>query len=260
MAKTTKTQPSSNMSHRPSRRMPVADQRYVDSRTAVLETTELLENVLSYLFKIDILINAQSVSPYWNTLVAKSPQIQLMPWGPRDTRLLSPSGQTHEIAPTQNDAAATVFFDSSDREMNQTIKLATGMPIYSAPAAFKPLFPTEVLVRQDASLKHLYAFSPCPPIGAIGVRRTAVMSWIIDIYIGAPGKRPSWFDQYITSPPIKAAQLCVYSGGDSRWVSATVYDPNGITYGIAAEALQKMGDPFLDSSSHFTPMMSFIAN
>lgn len=222
----------------------------IASRTAVFETNELLENFLLFLPRTDIMINAQSVSSTWKNLITKSPQIQAILWGPR-----TPSGHTHEIAATRDDAAATSFLDSSDDFMPQETKLATGMSVYLEPIALKSLF------LKDPERQHIFMLSQ-NPIEGIGLRKTVNMLWAIDIPIGSPGQRPSWFDQYMTSPPIKAAQICAYSMAASRWTLATVYDPHGITYGIAAEALHKIRASF-KLTRHSprrppTPMISFI--
>jgi hypothetical protein len=101
------------------------------------------------------------------------------------------------------------------------------------------------------------------------VAKEGVMSWFMTLRPIYGRVRPSFADMFITSPPITTAQVSVYMWSSKMavvplWVCASVYDRRGITYAIAAEAIEKIRSciPRRDhkGTEYIPPMICFVAD
>jgi hypothetical protein len=255
VAKTTKKQPPASELLRRINRSKTADA----SRQAVLNTTELLENIVSFIPPFNILAKAQRVSSGWKDTIAASPTVQTLVWKPRVAHILSPSAYSHEIEATRNDKRAKLQFGWYIAENSSIDVLAFGVPKYSEAAAFQELFFNGLRPRPDeieefTDLADLEEFAELDAIDKylavsieripIGYLHSAEMDWADDLINPSHETRQTWLDRHITSPPITAAQMCVWVQPvdfmGNGFVYATVYDPRGITYGTAVEVLKKM--------------------
>jgi hypothetical protein len=230
------------------------------SQKEVFNTTELLENIISFLPPFEILTNAQRVSSGWRDTIAASPTVQTLVWQPRVDHVLSPSAFSHELEATRNDQRAKFVIGYYIPEKNSVDDLAFGVPKYSEAAAFQELFfkglrpdrprpnePVEIGpmnefdTEEDKVDKQLAVSIERIPIGYL---HTAEMDWTDDLINTSQETRPTWLDRHITTPPITAAQMSVLVQPvdfmATMWVYATVYDPRGITYGTAAEVMKKL--------------------
>lgn len=236
VAKATKKQPppASDMLRRITRSMTNT------SRKAVFNTTELLENIISFLPPLDIVAKAQRVSSEWKDFIASLPIIQTLLWRPRFTRVLGPSSNSHDIEALRDNSTPGCRSYWTLPGKIPLIDLAIGMPMYSEAVEFQDLF-----FEKSGGLT-MVKTAP----NAIGNLKTAHFKFNdYDINIASHGARPTWFDVHITSPPIQVAQMCVWvrpkfimSRDDwpGKWVHATLYDRHGITFGTAAEVLNKV--------------------
>jgi hypothetical protein len=256
VAKTTKKQPPASELLRRINQSKTAGA----SQKEVFNTTELLENIISFLPPSEILTNAQRVSSGWKDTIAASPTVQTLVWKPRVAHILSPSAYSHEIKATRNDKRAKLQFGWYIAENSSIDVLAFGVPKYSEAAAFQELFfkglrpdrprpnePVEIGpmnefdTEEDKVDKYLAVSIERIPIGYL---HSAEMDWADDLINPSHETRQTWLDRHITSPPITAAQMCVWVQPvdfmGNGFVYATVYDPRGITYGTAVEVLKKM--------------------
>jgi hypothetical protein len=215
------------------------------NRNEVLNTTELLERIISFLPPSDILTKAQKVSSAWKDTIAAPHTVQTLVWQPPFDQILRPSVHSHAIEATHDDELAEMCMEGQAElyEKSSVIDLVTGVPKYSAAVTFQDLFFTG-FKGPDFGQKGLAVSIEAIPIGYL---HTATMDWTDDLNTTSHGARQTWADKYITSPPITAAQMSVYLWTkDIRsrgWKYATVYDPQGITYGTTVEVLKKLRAP-----------------
>jgi hypothetical protein len=219
------------------------------TRASVLNTAELLENILSFVPRAQILTGAMRVSHLWKKTIDTSPTIKTLLW--RGSLVLSPRGNTHD--PTAAEEHRRVFACQSNFAI--PTKQAFGVPVYSGRIELNEHLFTGGPPRRDM-------FASGKPSGVFdepGPRRPAdasihsewhkegVMQWALTLkHTDRPGGvRPSFLDMFITSSPITAAQVSVYMWSSEwavfpLWVCASVYDRRGITYAVAAEAISKI--------------------
>jgi hypothetical protein len=243
------------------------------SRNAVLDTPELLENIIACIPRAHILTAAMRVSQHWKKTIETSPTIRTLLW--RGNLVLSPRGGTHD--PTAIVEHRRVFSCHSNFQV--PTKQAFGMPIYSGSIELN-----EHLFTGDPPKKDMFTtgksyglFSepgpirPANPFIPAECHKEGRMSWVYKVnHKPRTGKvRPSFLDMFITSPPITTAQVSVYMWSCVMavfplWVCASVYDRRGITYAIAAEAIHKIRSciPPRDhrGEDYIPPMICFVAD
>lgn len=237
------------------------------SSTSALNTMEILEAIISFMPRAEILTRAQRVSLLWKEIIETSPTIQTLLW--RGSQVLSPHGNTHD--PTAIREQRSVFACLSS--FLAPTKQAFGVPIYSGSIELNEQFFSTV-PRNDmfeGIHNHVTRFAPrrltIPP----ETFKEGVMEWAHNqmLSVRAGRTRPTYLDMFITTPPITAAQVSIYMWSSDLsvfplWVCATVYDRNGITYVLAAETVQKIKasippDRFM-SNAYMPPMISFVAD
>jgi hypothetical protein len=219
------------------------------SRAAVLDTPELLENIIASMPRAQILTGAMGVSRRWKYTIETSPTIKTLLW--RGSLVLSPRGNTHD--PTSTEEHERVFSCRSNFQV--ATKQAFGVPMYSGRIELNEHLFTGGPPRKDmfASGKPSGLFpEPRPrrqidPSIPLEWHKEGVMSWVYTLkYRPGLGRvRPSFLNMFITSPPITTAQVSVYMWSvvmavEPLWVCASVYDRRGITYAVAAEAIHKI--------------------
>ena len=244
------------------------------SRAGVLDTPELLENIIASMPRAQILTGAMGVSRRWKYTIETSPTIKTLLW--RGSLVLSPRGNTHD--PTATEEHERVFSCRSNFQV--ATKQAFGVPMYSGRIELNEHLFTGGPPRKDmfASGKPSGLFpEPRPrrqidPSIPLEWHKEGVMSWFMTLRPIGPvhGRvRPSFADMFITSPPITTAQVsvCMWSSKMAvvpLWVCASVYDRRGITYAIAAEAIEKIRSciPPRDhkGTEYIPPMICFVAD
>ena len=95
------------------------------SRAGVLDTPELLENIIASMPRAQILTGAMGVSRRWKYTIETSPTIKTLLW--RGSLVLSPRGNTRD--PTATEEHERVFSCRSNFQV--ATKQAFGVPMYS---------------------------------------------------------------------------------------------------------------------------------
>ena len=244
------------------------------TRSSFLNTAELLENIISFIPRAQILTGALQVSHLWKKTIDTSPTLKTLLW--RGSLILSPRGNTHD--PTATEEHRRVFSCRSNFEI--PTKQAFGMPIYSGSVELNGhLFsggPPRCDMFASGQISNLFPEPlprrPADPSIPLEWHKEGVMSWFMTLRPIGPvhGRvRPSFADMFITSPPITTAQVSVYMWSSKMavvplWVCASVYDRRGITYAIAAEAIEKIRSciPPRDhkGTEYIPPMICFVAD
>jgi len=233
------------------------------SQAAVLNTMELLESIISFIPRPDILTKAMRVSRTWKKTIDTSPTIQTLLW--RGSLVLSPYGNTHD---PNNPHEQWLVFNSTSN-FNAPTKQAFGVPMYSDYIELNELYFSAPRDDEYTGYKnHIKRFR--------GIRAVAPdrfkdgpMSWAYKQTYILEGIRPSWLYMFITSPPITAAQVSVFMWSSVMavpqiWVCATVYDRGGITYATAADVVRRIKRAIpphqFVGNEYLPPMIAFVAD
>lgn len=215
------------------------------ARKAVLETTELLENIISFLPVTDILTKVQRVSRAWNTLIESSSTIQTRLWRRhRAKRVLQPTriGGDHTFVPLSRDEQCLYLQDC---------------PIYSEMPEFLPFLNIARCEKDpdDPGWPGLYHL--------VGDNPSSILFECESFQLGAQemtkfwrrsGSRKSesahsWEKMQVANPPIAQAALFVYDPhflDNYRSVKLILRDDNGITLGHVYDALYAESYPSVE--------------
>lgn len=218
------------------------------ARSAVFGTTELLENILSFLPPAAILTKAQRVSRAWHDVVKTSPKIQTKLW-------MRPEKAAKPTSPLQFSEAYGASSGTTLRGLRKIQKfglrrmLEDQLPVYSDELVMNKLLTN----RYNANA--LFADGCVSVPATIGVLRPlTVMYDAVRVLFDGLGQtiqqrrrtRQSWLNMYLTSPPITTVQVEValpQEQGDEVVLipsHVTVRDEAGLTCGTIVEVIEKM--------------------
>lgn len=204
------------------------------ARDAVLVTPELLDAILSVLPFTDILFRAQRVCKDWKHAVARSPTIQTKLWlKPQASKPISPDflSSTHPLL-TGTWTEETYYYRT---------ELQSNLPLYNGKVAYNPLFCFKGLKNTRLTPFRPYSY------GNYSFAGLPVKNSYNILHLQEANKaQHTWFDMYLTEPPVTSAQLDVTvpvrtdSDNSYRIAYEVLHDPRGLTFRTILDRVEEM--------------------
>lgn len=199
-----------------------------------MATPELLDAILSVLPFGDILFRAQRVCKDWKHAVARSPTIQTKLWlKPQASKPISPDffSAKHPL----------LTGPWTEESYYYRVELQSNLPLYNGKVAYNPLFCSKRLKNILLTPFRPYSHGDYNLVG-FPVKNTFNISHLQDV----DKAQHTWFDMYLTEPPVTSAQLDVTvpvrTGSDNSYRVAyeVLHDLRGLTFRTILDRVEEM--------------------
>ena len=211
----------------------------------VLNTTELLEHIISFLPMPQVLGKAR-VARNWKAVIGESPALQ------QKLFFRHPDNQTGVVQSVEWSPQPPIRFDILGTEHSNLLFSLVNMPVYNTPIQLNPLVDWEN--PADLLVSHEMRVTQPKPIHPSLAGLTAIVGKYSRAYVHRRFPRPkswhwwklkspSWRYMYLTSPSITDVVINVPTSISGRlatkYLRLNVHDEHGITLGLLRDKVEE---------------------